>query len=85
VLEQLGRDVVLVREEGEEPVQPGGEDRAGRLCVEGLSRVADGSLAATSLQIGVTASPDGPEGRFDVVRVAPPESPARLTATAAPW
>ena len=41
VLEQLGGDVVLADDEGEEPLQPGRQHRAGRLSLERLGSVAD--------------------------------------------
>jgi hypothetical protein len=42
VLEQLRGDVALAGGKGEEPVQPGGENRSRGLAVHGLGRLADG-------------------------------------------
>jgi len=42
VLEQLGGDVALAGDKGEEPVQPSRENRSGRLAVDGLGGLADG-------------------------------------------
>ena len=40
--EQLGSEMALAGREGEEPVQPGHEDRSGRLALDGLDGLANG-------------------------------------------
>jgi hypothetical protein len=53
VLEQLGGDVALAGDKGEEPVQPGRENRSGRLAAGGLAAGGLGGRADGVDLVGV--------------------------------